>query len=681
MSVTTDTQISSRSVNTIRMLAADAIQKANSGHPGMPLGAADIAFVLWTRFLRHDPTRPDWPERDRFVLSGGHGCMLLYVLLHLSGYDVTLDDLKSFRQWNSLTPGHPEFGHTAGVEATTGPLGQGVSNAVGMAVAERMLAARFNRAADAAEAFDPVGHATYVLATDGDIMEGISGEAASLAGHLGLDRLIVLYDANGITIEGETSLTFSEDVGKRYEAYGWHVQEVDGHDHTALSRAIERAQQETSRPSFITCRTHIGFGAPTKQDSASSHGSPLGADEIRNMKDALDWPMEPFHVPEDVSRYFGEIARKGTALRENWERGVERWREANPEAAASWDALHSRDVVEGLTESLMAGAPVGDAATRAHSGAVLQLAAELVPGLVGGSADLEPSNKSFIKGSPVIAAGEFEGRNFHFGIREHAMGALVNGMLYHGTFRPYCATFLIFSDYMRPAIRLAALAGLPAIYVFTHDSIFVGEDGPTHQPIEQAASLRLIPNLHVFRPADGLETALAWGHALSRTDGPTALLLSRQTVPALTRASAEGVSNPHRGAYRIAGSDSPDAIVAATGSEVHIALAAREALASDGRQLNVVSMPCLEVFDGQPAEHRDALFPAGVPVVTLEAGSTAAWKALAGRDGLSLGIDHFGASAPGSELARQFGMTAETVTDRIRQWLAILDTTGKVQAP
>jgi len=597
--------------------------------------------------------------------------MLLYVLMHLSGYDLSLDDLRSFRQWNSKTPGHPEFGHTTGVEATTGPLGQGISNAVGMAVAERMLAARFNRGDDRQGGFEPVSHTTYVVATDGDIMEGISGEAASMAGHLGLDQLIVLYDSNGITIEGETSLTFSEDVGQRYEAYGWHVQEVDGHDHTALARAIECAKAENSRPSFITCRTHIGFGAPTKQDSASSHGAPLGAEEIRTMKQALDWPQEPgFHVPEEVRSFFGELSSKGKARRESWERDFDQWRKSDPQAAKDWDALHSRNVTEGLTDRLLAVAPTGDAATRAHSGAVLQTAAELVPGLVGGSADLEPSNKSFIKGSPVIAANRFDGRNFHFGVREHAMGALVNGMLYHGTFRPYCATFLIFSDYMRPAIRLAALAGLPVIYVFTHDSIFVGEDGPTHQPIEHAAVLRLIPNLHVCRPADGLETALAWGHALERTAGPTALLLSRQKVPALVRESTTGVSDPQHGAYLLAGSGNPDVIVAATGSEVHLALAAREVLAAEGHQLNVVSIPCLELFDDQPAVYREAVFPTGVPVVTLEAGCTGGWKALSGSDGLSLGIDHFGASAPGSELARQFGMTPESVTDRIRQWLA-----------
>jgi len=666
MIVQIDHELSRTVVNTIKFLAVDAVERANSGHPGMPMGAADAAFVLWSRFLRYDPTVPSWPDRDRFVLSAGHGCMLLYALLHLAGYDLSLDDLKAFRQWGSKTPGHPEFGHTQGVEATTGPLGQGISNAVGMALAGKMLAARFNHAGG----FDPVSHRVFVLASDGDVMEGVSGEACSLAGHLGLGNLVALYDDNRITIEGETRLTFSEDVSRRYEAYGWHTQSVDGHDHEALAGAIEAALAETERPSWIACRTHIAHGAPHKQDTAGSHGSPLGADETRATKEALGWPLEPvFRVPEAVRSFFRSRADEGAASRAGWEDSFAAWRERHPGRAAHWDAIRDPSVADDLTRRLMADAPAGDGATRAHSGAVLQKAAEYVPGLVGGSADLAPSNKSVIKDSPPIAPGAFEGRNFHFGIREHAMGAIVNGLLFHGSFRPYGATFLVFSDYMRAPIRVAALSGLPAIYVFTHDSIFVGEDGPTHQPIEHAAALRAIPNLHVFRPADGLETALAWGAALERTDGPTALLLTRQKVPALVREAEGDLADPGRGAYLIAGDERPDAVVAATGSEVHLAVEARRSLGGEGHRLNVVSVPCLEIFLAQDAGYRERLFPSGVPVATVEAGRTVSWGALAGSGGLTLGIDRFGASAPAGEVAEKLGMTADSVTRSLREWI------------
>jgi transketolase len=666
MSVAIDTELSTRAVNTIKFLSVDAVQKANSGHPGMPMGAADVGFVLWSRFLRYDPTAPDWADRDRFILSAGHGCMLLYSLLHLSGHDLPISEIESFRQWGSKTPGHPEFGHTVGVEATTGPLGQGIGNGVGMAIAGRMLAARFNGTAD----FRPVGQRVFVLASDGDVMEGVSGEASSMAGHLGLGNLIVLYDDNNITIEGDTSLAFSEDVGKRHESYGWQVQRIDGHDHEAIAGAIAAAEAETARPSMIVCRTHIAHGAPTKQDTSASHGSPLGEEEIRQAKQAAGWPLEPaFHVPEEVRALFRVRGEAGSAMRAAWQQGFDSWRVEHPELAAEWDDLTGRRVPADITEQLLADAPTDDAATRAHGGAVLQQASRLVPSLTGGSADLEPSNKTRIKDSSSIGADDFTGRNFHFGVREHAMGAIVNGMLYHGSFRPYAGTFLIFSDYMRPSIRLAALAGLPAIYVFTHDSIFVGEDGPTHEPIEQAASLRLIPGLHVYRPADGFETALAWGHALARNDGPTALLLTRQKVPAIVREATGELADPGKGAYLVAGDDSPDAVVAATGSELHLALAARKTLAGEGKKLNVVSVPCNELFRAQGDDYRDALFPRGVPVATVEAGRTDAWSALTGRDGLALGIDHFGASAPASELARRFGFTAESVTGRLRDWL------------
>jgi transketolase len=651
----------------VKFLAVDAVEAANSGHPGMPMGAADAAFVLWTRFLRHDPAAPDWPDRDRFVLSAGHGCMLLYGLLHLHGYPLTLDDLRAFRQWQSKTPGHPEFGHTAGVEATTGPLGQGVGNGVGMALAAKMAAARL----DGSGEFQPIRHRVFVLASDGDLMEGVSAEASSLAGHLGLGNLVVLYDDNRITIEGETSLAFSEDVGGRYAAYGWQTQQVDGHDHEAIAGAIEAALAETSRPSLIACRTQIAHGAPSKQGSADAHGAPLGADEVEAAKRAADWPLEPtFHVPEQVRAFFEERAAAGAALRTAWERSFESWKQEQPGREEAWAAVWNRERGRGTLEQLLQAAPRGAGATRAQSGTLLQVAAEAVPGLVGGSADLAPSNKSVIQGSPAVARDAFAGRNFHFGVREHAMGAVVNGMLYHGAFRPYCATFLIFSDYMRPAIRLAALSGLPAIYIFTHDSIFVGEDGPTHEPVEQAFALRLIPGLHVFRPADGYETALAWGMALERLDGPTAILLTRQKVPPVERAATGELADPRRGAYLVAGDARPDAVVAATGSELQLALAARDALAQEGRRLNVVSVPCMEIFEQQEPRYRRKLFPRGTPTIGIEAGRTEPWSAIVGRDGLKIGIDRFGASAPAGVLAQQYGLTAESVTARVRKFLA-----------
>ncbi|MCP3906094.1 MAG: transketolase [Planctomycetes bacterium] len=664
MSPTLDSKLAEQSVRTLQFLAVDAVEQANSGHPGMPMGAADMAFVVWSRFLRYDPSAPDWADRDRFVLSAGHGCMLLYGLLHLAGYDLPLSEIRNFRQWDSLTPGHPEFGHTVGVEATTGPLGQGISNAVGMALASNMLAARCNGAD-----FDPVSHRVFVLASDGDLMEGVSGEASSMAGHLRLGNLIALYDDNRITIEGKTDLAWSEDVTRRYEAYGWHVQRVDGHDHEALAAAVEAAIAERDRPSLIACRTHIAHGSPNKQDTADSHGAPLGADEVAATKNALGWPLEPtFHVPDEVREFFKARAEEGKALRTAWEGRFATWRGEQPERAGSWDAAHA-DVPADITDRLLAEAPTNDSATRGHSGAVLQTAAQLVPGLVGGSADLAPSNKSVIKGSPAVMPGEYAGRNLHYGIREHAMGAVMNGFLYHGAFRPYGATFLVFSDYMRPAIRLAALAKLPAIYVFTHDSIFVGEDGPTHEPIEHAAALRVIPGVNVFRPADGYETALAWGMALERGDGPTALLLTRQTVPAIERSAQGELADARRGAYLVSGTDRPDVVLAATGSELHLAVAAAEALAKDGKTANVVSIPCRELFERQEPTYRKRLFPEGVPVATIEAGLTAPWRDLAGADGLTLGIDTFGASAPAGVLAEKFGITAESVIERVRTWL------------
>ncbi len=660
-----DAALAREAVNTIKFLAVDAVQKADSGHPGMPMGAADMAFVLWTRFLRYDPTAPDWFDRDRFVLSAGHGCMLQYALLHLAGYDLTLDDLKSFRQWGSETPGHPEFGHTVGVEATTGPLGQGVGNAVGMALSARMLAARFNGGD-----FDPVTHRIFAIASDGDLMEGISSEASSLGGHLGLGNLIVLYDDNHVTIEGDTALAFSEDVVARYAAYGWHVEAVDGHDHDAIAGALEAAIAERGRPSLIRCRTHIAHGSPGKQDSADAHGSPLGAEEVEATKKAHGWPLEPtFRVPETVRALFRDRAESGLALRTGWEQRMATWRAEDPGRADAWDAVVDRRVPSDIVARLVEGAPRDKGATRSHGGKVLQKVAELVPAVVGGAADLAPSTKTLIKGSGSIGPGSFGGRNLHFGIREHAMGAMLNGIAYHGAFRPFGATFLVFSDYMRPSMRLAALAGLPVVYVFTHDSIFVGEDGPTHEPIEHAWALRVIPNLWVFRPADGVETALAWGMALAREDGPTAMLLTRQGLPPVERGPRADLSAMRRGAYLVAGVEAPEAVVAATGSELHLAMAARETLAREGFAINVVSMPCLEVFEAQDEAYKTSLFPAGVPVATVEAGVTRPWRTIAGPGGLTIGIDRFGASAPGEVNGEEFGFTPESVTARLRDWL------------
>ena len=660
-------EITEQATRTIQFLAVDAVQQANSGHPGMPMGTARLGFTLWSRYLRYDPKAPQWADRDRFVLSAGHGCMLLYSLLHLSGYDLSLDDLKAFRQWGSKSPGHPEFGHTVGVEATTGPLGQGIANGIGMALSAKMRGARFNADDD----FNPVSHRVFVLASDGDMMEGISGEASSLAGHLELGNLVVLYDDNRITIEGETSLAFSEDVCARYDSYGWHTERVDAYDDAAVCRAIDAAIAD-GRPSMIACRTHIGHGSPNKQDTADSHGAPLGADEVKATKEALGWPLEPsFHVPDEVREFFHSRAEEGRALRTAWEHRFEQWLAADDGRALEWETVHGLDLPEGLLEDLLKEAPTNDSATRAHSGVVLQQAAARVPALVGGSADLAPSNKSVIKGSPAIQSSDYSGRNMHFGVREHAMGAIANGMLYSGAFRPYVATFLVFADYMRPAIRLAALAKLPAIYIFTHDSFFVGEDGPTHQPIEHAMALRLIPDLHVFRPADGLETSLAWGQALERTDGPTALLLTRQTLPAIDRQIDGNLGDYRNGGYLVAGNDKPDLVIAATGSELHLAVQAREDLKAKGKSANVVSIPCLERYYEQPAEYRRRLFPAGVPTCTIEAGSTLPWRALSGPDGLTIGIDHYGASAPAGELAKQFGFTREGVMSKLESWLGL----------
>jgi transketolase len=668
----TTTELAPLCVQTIKFLAADAVEQARSGHPGAPMGMADMAFVLWSEFLRFDPADPDWKGRDRFVLSAGHASALLYALLHLSGYDLTLEDLRDFRQWGSRTPGHPERGHTPGVEATTGPLGQGFGNGVGMALAQRMLRARVPEAATLLDG------RVFTLVSDGDLMEGVAAEAASLAGHWKLGDLVSLYDDNGISIEGPTDIAFTEDVGRRFESYGWHVQRIDGHDAGAVRQALRSAIAEEERPSLIVARTTIGNGAPTKQGTAKSHGEPLGAEELRRAKEAVGWPTDrPFHVPQPVRAFFEARVDALRGARARWDERERAFRRAHPEAAARWDARWGRSVPDDLEARLASAASADGLATRAHSGRSIQVAANLVPSLVGGSADLAPSTVTNIDGAGHVApegfrAGapiDYAGRTLHFGVREHAMGSVANGLALHGAFVPYASTFLIFSDYMRPAIRLAALQGLRVVYVFTHDSIFVGEDGPTHQPVEHAASLRLIPGLHVWRPADGLETAAAWAAALRR-DGPTALLLSRQKLAPLAPAEDSGRADVARGGYVLADAGpAAQATIVATGSEVPLALEARRRLAAAGVETRVVSMPCLERFREQPAGYREAVLPGGGRCVALEAGCVDGWGALLGGDFLPIGLDRFGASAPAEVLARELGLDAESVTARILAWL------------
>lgn len=652
--------------NTIRFLAADGVEKANSGHPGMPMGMADVAYVLWTRVMRWQPQDPAWPDRDRFVLSAGHGSMLLYSTLHLAGYDVTMDDLQHFRQLGSRTPGHPEHGRTAGVETTTGPLGQGIGNAVGMALAGKMAAARF-----ATPAFSPVSWRVFGICGDGDLMEGVSHEAASLAGHLGLGNLVFVYDDNHITIEGDTALAFSEDVGRRFEAYGWQVLRANPYDHADLARAFDAAVAETARPSLVITRGHIGYGAPHKQDTSHAHGEPLGAEELAGAKQALGWPVSPsFLVPPEVRERFAARAADLRTGYDAWQKGLAAWRAANPDRAASWDAIEGRRVPGDLFEQLCAAAPKGAAATRAHGNAVLQKAAALVPGLVGGSADLEPSTKTRIKDSGSVKRGDFAGRNLHFGIREHAMGAMLNGIALASGWVPYGSSFLVFTDYARPSLRLAALTKLPVIWVFTHDSIFVGEDGPTHQPVEHLAALRAIPNVLVVRPADGLETAAAWAMAIERRDGPTLIALSRQSTPELARPASFAPADLRRGGYVLREAAGTDAVtIVATGSEVGVAVDAAERLGTAGLGARVVSMPAPTRFLAQDAAWRDRVLPPGGRRVSLEAGVTFGWREVIGERGLAIGLDRFGESAPAPALAAHFGFTGEAVAKRILDWV------------
>ncbi len=659
-----DEALVQKAVHTIQMLAVDGVEKANSGHPGAPMGLAAIAFEIWARHMRFDPVAPVWPDRDRFVLSCGHASMLLYSLLHLAGYEVPMAQLKRFRQLGSRTPGHPEVHITPGVECTTGPLGQGISTAVGMAASLKMMAARVGKHADKL-----VQARVFGLASDGDIMEGISAEASSLAGHLGLDNLIFFYDDNRITIDGKTDLAFSEDVARRYEAYGWYVQTIDGHDHAQIRASLDKAIAEPSRPSLIIARTTIGQGSPGKANTSKAHGEPLGAKEVEATKKAIGWPLEPtFLVPDDVREIFQSRALEGNRIRHDWQKALRDLEDQEPAVGRLYSRMLARDVPENLFDELCAAAPKKDGATRAHAGVVEQRVAALVPSLAGGSADLNPSTKTFIEGSPSIQKNDFSGRNIHFGVREHAMGAFVNGMALAGGFIPFCSTFLVFADYMRPAIRLAALSHIQAAFVFTHDSIFLGEDGPTHQPVEHLWTLRLIPNLDVFRPADGLECAAAWTHAMQRREGPTAMALSRQKLPALSR--PEGF-DPHlmlKGGYILADAKNapPTVILIATGSEVALAVETKKLLEAEGERVRVVSMLCLEQYQRQNQAYRDQVLPPGIPRVAIEAGVTPPWRSLVGERGLVIGLDSFGESAPDTDLAVHFGFTADVVAGKVR---------------
>ncbi len=655
-------------IRTISTLAMDAIQRANSGHPGMPMGTADAAYVLWTRFLKHNPADPAWPNRDRFVLSAGHGSMLLYSLLHLTGYDLPLDELKNFRQWGSRTPGHPEYTHTPGVETTTGPLGQGFANGVGMAIAERFLAATFNR--PGLPIFD---HFTYGIVSDGDLMEGVSHEAASLAGHLGLGKLIYLYDDNEISIAGSTDITFTEGVPARFRAYGWHVQEVDGYDLDGIQAAIRAAQEETERPSLIVCHTHIGHGSPNKQDTAAAHGSPLGEEEVALTKEALGWPADAhFLIPPQALEVFRRAVEQGREAQAHWQAMFDRYTAAYPQEAALLERLWAGELPEGWDQDLPAfSAADGPLATRKASGAVLNKLAETLPTLLGGSADLAPSNVTLLKSYDDFQQETPAGRNLRFGVREHAMGSILSGMALHGGVIPYGGTFLVFSDYMRPPVRLAAMMGLPVVYVWTHDSVWIGEDGPTHQPVEHLAALRAIPNLVVIRPADGNETVAAWHAALARRDGPTALILTRQKLPVLFETMHDAVQKVARGAYILTeSSGAPHALIVASGSEVHLALEARELLAQRGIGVRVVSMPSWELFDAQPLEYQETVLPPQVTArLAIEAGVTLGWSKYVGPNGDVLGLERFGASAPYEVLMEKFGFTAEAVAERVSRLL------------
>ncbi len=649
-------------INTIKFLAVDAVQKANSGHPGMPMEASALAYVLWSRLMRYNPANPQWPNRDRFILSAGHGSMLLYAMLHLTGYGLSLDDLKNFRQWDSRTPGHPEYGRTPGVETTTGPLGQGFATGVGMAMAETFMANLFNR-----PRFPVVDYFIYAFVSDGDMMEGISSETASLAGHLGLGKLIYIYLDNRITIEGSTDLTFGEDVAKRFEAYNWQVQRVDGYDLPAIEGAVNQAKKDLSRPSLIIARTCIASGSPNKQNSCEAHGAPLGAEEVTLTKRNCGWPEKPdFLVPDEVLSYFRQAVGRGKEDEDRWILLFKEYREKHPDLADRWDAVHKG--LDGFAwESSLPKFEASEKpiATRAASGKVLAAIAPHLPGLIGGSADLAPSNNTYLKGF-----GEFKkdkGPNIHFGIREHAMGTILNGLALSKALIPYGGTFLVFSDYMRPAIRLAALMKLPVVYVFTHDSIGLGEDGPTHQPIEQIAGMRAVPNLTLIRPADANETAEAWKAALLNRKGPTALVLTRQNLPILDRSRYGSAAGLHKGAYILADAPNgnPDLILMGSGSEVHLMLSAQDPLKARGISARVVSIPCWELFQKQSAVYKEAVLPSRMRArLAVEAGCSFGWERFIGLDGDIIAMDRFGESAPDKVLFKEFGFTAENVVKK-----------------
>jgi transketolase len=635
-------------VDTIKGLAIDGVEKADSGHPGAPMGMANIAAVVWTKFLTVDPDDPTWPDRDRFVLSNGHASMLLYSLLHLSGFPITMEDLEQFRQWGSHTPGHPEIDQARGIETTTGPLGQGFGTAVGMAIAEEHLRSVFGA--------DLVDHRTWVFASDGDLMEGVSAETASLAGHLGLGRLTCFYDDNHITIDGDTAITFTEDVAARFGAVGWHTVSIDGRDRTAIAEAAEEALREVDRPSLVIARTHIGDGAPTKHDTPGVHGTPLGEAELRATKELMGFPVDtPFYVPDGVYGVFTEAMNRGRTRHEEWNR---RFAAVDDETKQRWGTYVSPAPIR-----LDAPAFEGSVATRAAAGKVFDQIAEKAPGFIGGAADLVASTKTKISFSGGFSIKDRGGRNVHFGIREHAMGTITNGMAIHGGLRPYAATFFLFSDYMRPAVRLAALMRAPSIFIWTHDSVFLGEDGPTHQPIEHLASLRAMPNLWVLRPADAGETVEALEIAVNRLDGPTAVVLTRQGLPVLER-PAGGVG---RGGYVLR--DGDDVVIVATGSEVHVAAGAAELLGDEGVSARVVSLPSWEAFFAQDETYRRSVLGMGLPIVSVEAAATFGWERITGSDGLRIGIDHFGASAPAEVIAEHWGFTPEAVASRVKSWL------------
>ncbi len=667
-----DKDLQQLSINTIRCLAIDAIQKANSGHPGMPMGCAPIAYRLYTKYMKHNPANPDWKNRDRFILSAGHGSMLLYSILHLCGYKISMDDLKNFRQWKSITAGHPEYGMAPGVETSTGPLGQGFANAVGMAIAQEYLGSLFNK--DDIKILD---HFIYGICSDGDLMEGISHEAASLAGHLHLGKLIFFYDDNGITIDGKTNLAFSEDIKKRFEAYNWQVLNIDDvNDLSQIDKAIEQAQKETNKPTLIITKTHIGFGSPNKQDKSSSHGSPLGEDEVKLTKKNLGWPEDKkLYIPEEVSDHFSKMKRTFSSYENEWNNLFVNYKKKYPSEAEKLVKYFNNDFGSEWIEAIPSFTNYSEQiATRSASGKVLNSIFQKLPTLIGGSADLAESNNTLINGQSIFSSENYSGRNIYFGIREHAMAGIVNGMSLYGGVIPYCGTFLIFSDYMRPSIRLASLMKLRTIYVFTHDSIGLGEDGPTHQPIEQLAALRAIPGLIVIRPADANETVEAWKYALNHKGGPVAFALTRQKVPVLNRTKMTSAENLSKGAYVIVQSEkTPEVILMASGSEVSIAVEAFNTLQSEGINARVVSFPSWELFEAQSDEYKESVLPKSVKArVSIEAGIKQGWEKYLGEYGEAVSIEKFGASAPYEVLFKEYGFTKEAVTQKAKSVIARL---------